>query len=234
MFNPSRCSDDFQQRAGHRLATSEKTPNVYASPYFRQWISDGVVYLEGNERFAGAFALYRNGEVFAGVASRDLKEGRAITPEEDIEFIPLKEANDALRKLSVAQLEGSQRPTEKLQALLRAKVNDESKYQELLAEAPWALGMQYRKIQRHTALDDENIPDFTAVRSYDGLRDIIEVKLPFMPVVKADGKHFRAEFNESLDQAERYLDFVHANHDYFLERELAAGSRPAEAGSTGR
>jgi len=138
---------------------------------------------------------------------------------EDIEFIPLREAQAAWRKLTKAQLEGPQRPTKKLQALLHARDNREGKYQELLEGVPWALGMHYSKIQRHTSLDDENIPDFTGVRSHGGFRDVIEVKPPFMPVVKRNG-HFTADFNAALDQAERYLNFVQADRDYLARKGL--------------
>jgi hypothetical protein len=80
--------------------------------------------------------------------------------------------------------------------------------------------MQYELIQRHLALDNENVPDFTGVRSHDRFRDIIEVKPPFMPIVNADGETFSAPFNAALTQAERYLDFARRNRDYLYGKGL--------------
>lgn len=196
------------------VTTSDKNPDVFASPFHLQWIDDGVVYVEGKERFAGHFGLYRNGEVFVAVAARDAEEGSQLDLKRDITFVPISEARAIWQKLSAAQLEGPQSPSEKLRALLQADINEEGAYQEVLEGAPWALGMQYRKIQCHKALDDENIPDFTGVRSHDGFRDVIEVKPPFMKIFRADGRNFIQEFNDALNQAERYLDFVDNNRDY--------------------
>lgn len=50
----------------------------------------------------------------------------------------------------------------KLNEYLESNCSDESKYQELFHEHPWMFGGQYKTIDRHTNLDDENIPDFTA------------------------------------------------------------------------
>jgi len=55
------------------VATSDKSPGIYASPFYRQWMDDGVVYLEGRERFSGSFGLYREGKIFVGVAAIEQK-----------------------------------------------------------------------------------------------------------------------------------------------------------------
>ncbi len=100
-----------------------------------------------------------------------------------------------------------------LKMLLDDKVDDESRYQELLERNPWILGGQHRQIERHTNLDDENIPDFTGVRHHDGFRDILELKQPFLPLFKKDGG-FTAAFHDAWSQAERYLVFTRRQRDY--------------------
>ena len=67
-----------------------------------------------------------------------------------------------------------------LRRLLRDQCEDERSYQELLEAHPWMFGAQYSAVERHTTLDDRRIPDFTGVRSYDGFRDILEIKQPFL------------------------------------------------------
>lgn len=100
-----------------------------------------------------------------------------------------------------------------LEGLLRSNTSDESKYQELLTRYPWLLGGQHKLVERHTALDDRNIPDFTGVRARDECRDIFEIKPPSMRCFRQDGR-FSAEFNAAWEQAERYLTFVRRNADY--------------------
>lgn len=111
-----------------------------------------------------------------------------------------------------------------LEALLNERCEDEARYQEFFEQEPWILGAEYQAIEGHQALDDHHIPDFTAVRNKDGLRDIIEIKSPFMRCFKADNT-FSAEFNNAWNQAERYVIFVRRNADYLRnERGLAFGN----------
>ncbi len=110
-------------------------------------------------------------------------------------------------------------PFQKLKALLEAKSNEEVQYQELFESYPWILGAQYKKIERHQRFDDKNIPDFTGVRVWDDCRDIFEIKPPFMSVFRSDGE-FTSSFNESWNQAERYLDFARVEKDYLKRRGL--------------
>lgn len=93
----------------------------------------------------------------------------------------------------------------------------ESQLQELLQENPWMFRGHYKKIERHTALDDKNIPDFTGVRVLDDCRDILELKLPSLRCVKRDGT-LSADFHNAWDQTERYLDFVTRDSDYLLRQ----------------
>jgi len=105
---------------------------------------------------------------------------------------------------------------EKMNEYLSAEFTEESKYQELLQEHPWMFGGQYESIDRHTSLDNENVPDFTAIRCHDKYRDIIEIKQPFLKCFKAKDK-FSSNFNDSWNQAERYLSFVLRHRDYLSD-----------------
>lgn len=105
---------------------------------------------------------------------------------------------------------------ERLLRLLERRCGIEAKYQELLVEHPWMLGGEYSGVERHTTLDDKNVPDFTAIRSYDGARDVLELKHPFLPLFRKD-KKFNSEFNDAWNQAERYVGFSDAQRSYLLE-----------------
>ena len=83
----------------------------------------------------------------------------------------------------------------------------------MLEQYPWFLGGQHTLIERHTSLDDRNIPDFTGVRARDEARDLFEIKQPFLPCFRKDGS-FTANFNAACEQAERYLTFVRNNKEY--------------------
>lgn len=103
-----------------------------------------------------------------------------------------------------------------LNQYLESNCTEESKYQELFHEHPWMLGGQYKSIDRHTNLDDENIPDFTAFRCHDNFRDIIEIKQPFLPCFKKND-NFSSLFNDAWNQSERYLSFVNRQRTYLNE-----------------
>ena len=104
---------------------------------------------------------------------------------------------------------------------IEANCTEEAKYQELFHEHPWMFGGQYKTIDRHTNLDDENIPDFTAVRCHDNFRDIIEIKQPFLQCFKKKD-NFSSSFNDAWNQSERYLSFVHRQRNYLKdEKELS-------------
>jgi hypothetical protein len=104
-----------------------------------------------------------------------------------------------------------------LRELLRNRCEIESTYQEFFRRHPWVFGGHYSAIESHRAFNDENIPDFTGVRHRDGYRDIFEIKQPFLKCFKADGS-FNSSFNDSWNQAERYLRFARHNAEY-LHRE---------------
>ncbi len=105
----------------------------------------------------------------------------------------------------------------RLERLLEEACEDEARYQEFFEEHPWILGGAYRAVHRHRALDDHNVPDFTAARHKDGFHDIVEIKQPFLQCFKAKDE-FNANFNDAWNQTERYLRFARNNPDY-LRRE---------------
>lgn len=114
---------------------------------------------------------------------------------------------------------GYDEPIRKLINLLNEQNNDEANYQQLFQNYPWILGTSYDKVVRHQKLDDENIPDFLGVRVHDQLMDIFEIKPPFMKIFRADGG-YTSDFNDSWNQAERYLAFAQIERDYLQRKGL--------------
>jgi|GEM_PF-1799978 hypothetical protein len=188
----------------------------FVSPDIHQWFENGIICLEGKERFTGFITLYQNKELKVAIANRDLEEGEDIGPD-NLKFIKIEEAKEYIKTIRPEQISDLERPIRELNNLINKNENDESKYQELLEIYPWAFGAEYLIIQRHEYLDDRNIPDFTGVRVRDGARDIFELKPPTMRVFAGNGD-FTSDFHKAWDQTERYLDFVRRNEDY-LRRE---------------
>ncbi len=188
----------------------------YVSPDTHQWFEDGIILLEGKERFTGLIALYRNGEVKYAIAGRDARKGDELGPEDFI-FIKDDEFGKYIKTIPPNQINDLERPIKELNELLSQNISDESKYQELLEHFPWVLGLKYSLIQRHINLDDKNIPDFTGIRSTDGCRDVIELKPPTMKVF-GKGGDFSAEFNKAWSQTERYLDFILRQCSYLRDK----------------
>lgn len=112
-----------------------------------------------------------------------------------------------------------------LAQLLKTQCVEETEYQKLLSNFPWMLGSSFRSLIRHKKMDESNIPDFTAVRSYDDCHDIVELKQPFLKLFKADGK-FSAIFNDAWNQAERYLHFCQRNRTYLREQKSLKFENP--------
>lgn len=112
-----------------------------------------------------------------------------------------------------------------LNQYLESNCTEESKYQELFHEHPWMFGGQYKSIDRHTNLDNKNIPDFTAVRSHDNFRDIIEIKQPFLSCFKRNDK-FSSSFNDAWNQSERYLSFVDRQRTYLRDEKGLSFENP--------
>lgn len=113
----------------------------------------------------------------------------------------------------------------RLSELLNQKCEDEEKYQSLLEEHPWMFGGAYDLVEPHRNLDDRRIPDFTARRSFDGCRDVVEIKQPFLRLFRNDGR-LAAAFNDSWNQCEDYLTFVQRQKGYLLEEKELVFENP--------
>lgn len=196
--------------------TSKKGESGFISPYHLQWFDDGVMFLQGKKPFEGLIGCYRaDNKVSYAIAAKDAGEGEMVGPEH-FEFIEEKEWRDrhaALR--NTLKIDNLEQPIIELEKLLNSSCNEESKYQQLLSKYGWALGAEYRVIERHSKLDDENIPDFTGQKVVDGTRDIIEIKPPYITLFKKSGE-FNFNFNDAWNQAERYLNFVTQEKEYLL------------------
>jgi hypothetical protein len=147
---------------------------------------------------------------------RDAQAGDQLGPA-DFKFVDIDETRRHFAELRPPSAANLDVPLNDLRQLLQSVSGDESKYQELFARHPWVFGLQYSKLQRHEALDDQNIPDFTAVRVTDGCRDIFEVKPPSMDVFRNDGE-FSADFNAAWNQTERYLHFAREQKAYLQSK----------------
>jgi hypothetical protein len=106
-----------------------------------------------------------------------------------------------------------------LERLIADRCNDESQYQEFFVRKPWFLGGIHTRIERHEPLDERNVPDFTGIRAADNLRDIFEIKPPFMQCFRQDDG-FSAAFNDAWNQAERYLSFARQQRQYLKDKGL--------------
>lgn len=191
---------------------------AFVSPDFHQWFEDGVMFLEGKERFAGFIGLYQNKEAKYAIAARDVRGGGQMGPD-DFEFISIEDFKKRVKAIPPNQITDLENSVHKLKELLNRNEKNESKYQELIQEYPWILGAQYESIQNHRKLDDENIPDFTGVRVRDMYRDIIEIKQPFITIFRKDGK-LSSVFNDAWNQVERYLNFAREEKDYLRRKGL--------------
>lgn len=185
--------------------------DVFISPYPYQWYEDGVMFLQGREPFTGLVGLYEENRIKFAIAARAVSRGEALGPQ-DFLFVDAEELQRRPSSSLIRQPE-RYRAIVELEEMLASKVSEECRYQEYLVRYPWVLGAQYKSIESHEVLDDRNVPDFTGVRSWDGARDIIEIKSPFLTLFKADDG-LAATFNDAWNQAERYLDICQRESDY--------------------
>jgi hypothetical protein len=63
---------------------------AFVSPDIHQWFDDGIIRLEGKERFSGFITLYRNKELTVAITNRDIDKGEEIGPD-DLKFIRIDE-----------------------------------------------------------------------------------------------------------------------------------------------
>lgn len=196
---------------------TEDGKHSFISPSYIQWFDDGVMFLQSDKRFEGLIGLYRKDKTLSyAVVARDIRKGEQFGPDH-LEFINESEYRERQKQFPRQDIANLDAPIKELQKLLNNKDNNESKYQELLIKYPWALGAKYKEIQRHSKLDDKNIPDFSGVRITDNCRDIFEIKPPFTKFFRSDGG-LSANFNEAWSQAERYLDFARRESEYLLRQ----------------
>lgn len=188
----------------------------YAAPSHHQWYEDAVMLLEGTDRFQGHIARYNGDTIEYMTAGREIEAGENVGPE-DVEWISLEEVRKRLVETSASTETPLQSALGRLENMLEEEVNDENEYQELLEEAPWAFEARFKEIQRHEALDDENIPDFTGVRVKDDFHDIIEIKPPFTNYFKDTTGELNANFKDAWGQAIRYLRYAERNRRGLLE-----------------
>jgi hypothetical protein len=197
--------------------TSEDGRSGFISPSHIQWFDDGVMFMQGDKPFEGLIGLYRQDKSLSyAILARDARAGETMGPEY-FEFIEEPEFRKRWVQFAKTEIPELDEPIQKLEALLNSQDNDESHYQELLIEYPWMLGAEYSLVQRHTNLDDRNIPDFTGVRVRDGFRDIIEIKPPFTKMFRDNGG-LNNNFNDAWNQAERYFDFARTEKDYLRRK----------------
>ena len=185
--------------------------NSFVSPYLGQWYDDGVMFITGKNPFEGTMSLWRNGEEKIMILNRDIGPGEEFGPAA-VTFISIEEANKRFKTV-LEKMDDLNKPLYKLQNLLDSKETLEGEYQKVLKEYPWILGLKYKSIGRHIRLDDKNIPDFIGAKCWDGYRDIIEIKPPFINLFRQNGE-FTAEFSNYWNQVEDYLVFVRENKDY--------------------
>ena len=207
-----RYKDGLQLLALARLAITQNYSiegivnghRVYVSPNHVQWFEDGVMFLQGQERFGGLIGLYRQGNVMFGIAARDTAKGEALGPD-DFLFVDAAEATRMAAQRPRVRTEQLDSAAAALSALLNRGDPREHSYQQFLQRHPWALGAQYSSITAHEAFDDKNIPDFSGVRVRDGARDILEIKSPFLSLFRTDGD-LNSDFNDAWNQTERCLE----------------------------
>lgn len=187
----------------------------YVAPARHQWYENAVMLVEGPKRFQGRVARYDGQTVEYMTAGREIEAGESVGPD-DVEWISIEEARRRLDESATSTEDTVQSAIGRLQEMLNDGVNDERDYQELLEVAPWAFEARFKEIQRHDALDDENIPDFTGVRVKDEHHDIIEIKPPFTEYFKTSGD-LNANFKDAWGQAIRYLEYAERNRRSLLE-----------------
>jgi len=190
-----------------------KNTDVYVSPHHIQWFENGVMFVQGDKQFEGLIGLYQDGRLKFALAARDIRGGDKLGPDA-FNFVDLDEMEKRSNQPSIPKSTNDlDAAICRLENLLYEGTSDEATYQMYLSENPWVFGAQYTRVDSHISLNDENIPDFTAVRVSDSSRDIIEIKSPFLQLFRDDGS-FRADFNNAWNKAERYLDFTRREADY--------------------
>lgn len=206
----------------HSLSATKNGKIGYVSPMVPQF-EEGILLVEGTTPWSGFPIWYKDGELKYGISKRDYRVGDSVDPR-DFDFIPVQDFKDLLAA-QIKEPENIEQPIKELTKLLKNESKREEDYQQFFTKYPWFFGVNYKKIQDLRRFDDKNIPDFTGVRAHDQYRDIIEIKQPFMRLFKRANK-LNAKFNDSWNQAERYLLFARENQDYLKREKGLAFSNP--------
>lgn len=197
----------------------------YLSPSHIQWFADGIMFLQGKDRFAGLIERYLAGKIEVAVAARTVRGGESMGVN-DLMFIDIEEAKRQIAAVRVPNSSaGLERVFVELRALVDKKVEDEAVYQDFFTRNGWFFGLQFSRIDSHKAFNDENIPDFTGIRLPRGNRDIIEIKQPFLHLFGKSGD-FRKEFHDAWSQGERYLTFADKEADYLRRQKQLVFENP--------
>ena len=99
---------------------------------------------------------------------------------------------------------------DELRALLDAGVDEETRYQSWLSQHSWIFGVEYMDADQVRAMTARDSVDSFIPRYANGYREIVELKLPSMPVLHLDTGHrnfyFSSEVSKAIGQVHRYLD----------------------------
>lgn len=100
-----------------------------------------------------------------------------------------------------------------LRTLLDTGVAKESAYQEWCSKHGWAFGHAYVDHDRRRRISAGDDVDFLLPTTVSGLRDVVELKRPDMPVIQFDEAHkssyFSTDVSKAIGQCHRYLDVLH-------------------------
>jgi hypothetical protein len=175
------------------------------------------MFVQGKERFGGLLGYYEAGRVKFAIAAKDARPGEPLGKDHFL-FIDLDEAQRRAELATIPKNESAlEEALQALDLLLAGHVSAEGEYQSYFMSHPWVFGAEYKQTDSHLALDDRNVPDFTAVRVHDAARDIIEIK-PATVLLFQRNNELRSDFNAAWNQAERYLDFARRERDYLYRQ----------------
>ena len=166
----------------YSIAAKANDLDIFVSPTELQWFPEGVMFVQGQERFAGLLGYYEAGRVRFAIAAKDARPGEPLGKDHFL-FVDPEEAQRRSELGAIPKNESDlDEALRALDLLLASHVSAEGEYQSYFVSHPWVFGAEYKQIDSHLALDDRNIPDFTAVRVHDAARDIIEIKPAMMPL----------------------------------------------------
>src|SRR5712692_1609217 len=75
----------------YSIAAKANDLDVFVSPTELQWFPEGVMFVQGKERFAGLLGYYEAGRVMFAIAARDARPGESLGKDHFL-FVDLDEA----------------------------------------------------------------------------------------------------------------------------------------------